>query len=69
VSQSVQAVILFVLLALQGLVIWAHALMALVGTTIGTHIGTKIAIREGAGFVKVMLAIVMAVSGVSLLFI
>jgi uncharacterized protein len=69
IAQSVQAVVLFVLLALQGLVVWAHALVALVGTTVGTHIGTKIAIKEGAGFVKIILAVVMAVSGVSLLFI
>lgn len=69
VAQAVQAVVLFVLLAMQGLVVWAHAVAALTGTTIGTHIGTKIAIKEGAGFVKIMLAVVMAISGVSLLFV
>lgn len=67
VTQGVQAVVLFVLLAVQGLVVWAHAGAGLIGTMIGTHIGTRFAIKRGTHFVKFMLAVVMAVSGVILL--
>ncbi len=67
VAQSVQAVILFVLLSIQGLVLWAHGLAGLTGSVIGSHIGTHIAIRKGERFVRIMLAIVMLVSGVALL--
>lgn len=67
VSQGAQAVVLFVLLSLQGLVVWAHGLAALAGTIIGTHIGTNIAIKRGTHFVKFMLAVVMLVSGISLI--
>ena len=67
VSQSVQAFVLFILLSLQGLVVWAHGIASLAGSMIGSHIGTHIAIKKGAGFVKIMLALVMATSGVTLL--
>ena len=68
VSQSVQAVVLFVLLAFQGLVWWPHAIAGLAGGIIGSHIGSHIAIRKGDKFVKYMLAIVMLTSGIALLF-
>jgi uncharacterized membrane protein YfcA len=67
VAQSVQAVMLFVLLAIQGLVMWAYGLAGLTGSLIGSHIGTHIAIKKGNRFVKYMLAAVMLVSGVALL--
>lgn len=67
VSQGVQAVVLVVLLSVQGLVMWAHGLAALLGTVIGTHIGTSIAIKRGVRFVKYMLAAVMLVSGIALI--
>jgi uncharacterized protein len=67
VAQVAQAVILFVLLAFQGFVVWTHGLAALAGSTIGSHIGTHIAIRKGAQFVKIILAIVMLSSGIALL--
>jgi uncharacterized protein len=67
VAQSIQAVILFVLLAIQGLVYWWHGVAGLLGSIIGSHIGTHIAIKKGARFVKIMLAVVMATSGVALL--
>jgi len=67
VAQTVQAVLLFVLLALQGLVFWWHGLAGIVGSVIGSHIGTHIAINKGARFVRIMLAVVMAISGVALL--
>lgn len=66
VAQSVQAVILFVLLLLQGFVILAHGVAGLLGALIGSHIGTHIAIKKGNKFVKFMLAIVMFVSGIIL---
>jgi len=68
ISQPIQAVVLFVFLAIQGLVVWAHGIAGLLGAVIGSHMGTKFAIKRGAGFVKVMLAVVMATSGVGLLF-
>lgn len=68
ISQPIQAAVLFVFLAIQGLVVWAHGIAGLLGAVIGSHIGTKFAIKRGAGFVKIMLAVVMAISGVALLF-
>lgn len=67
-TQPVQALVLFVLLAVQGLVVWAHGIAGMFGGIIGSHIGTKFAIKRGAEFVKVMLVVVMATSGVALLF-
>ena len=67
VAQSIQGVVLFTLLAIQGLVFWWYGLASLIGTIIGSHIGTHIAIKKGARFVKIMLAVVMLTSGVALL--
>ncbi len=67
VAQSVQAVLLFVLLALQGLVYWWHGFAGLAGSIVGSHIGARIAIKKGDKFVKAVLAVVMATSGVALL--
>lgn len=67
VPQAVQAIILCVLLALQGFTVWPHAIAMFLGTTVGTFLGTRLAIKKGHKFVKFMLAVVMAVSGASLL--
>lgn len=67
VAQSVQSAILFVLLAIQGLVYWWHGIAGLLGATIGSYIGTHIAIKKGDRFVRVMLAAVMLTSGIALL--
>lgn len=67
VAQSIQAVVLFVLLGIQGLVVWTHGLAGLAGSLIGAHIGTHIALRKGEGFVRIMLAVVMLTSGIALL--
>jgi uncharacterized membrane protein YfcA len=67
ITQPIQAVILFVFLAIQGLVVWAHGIAGLLGAIIGSHIGTKFAIKKGVNFVKYMMAAVMAVSGVALI--
>jgi uncharacterized protein len=67
VAQSIQAVMLFILLAIQGLVWWWYAVAGLAGSIVGSHIGTHIAIRKGDRFVKFMLATVMCISGIALL--
>lgn len=67
VAQFSQAIIIFVLLAFQGFVYWAHGIAGLAGSIIGSHIGTHIAIKKGAQFVKIVLAIVMLTSGIALL--
>ncbi|MEK7153502.1 MAG: sulfite exporter TauE/SafE family protein [Patescibacteria group bacterium] len=67
VAQSVQSVMLFILLAIQGLVVWPHGLASLIGCTLGSHIGSHIAIKKGNKFVKFMLAVVMLTSGIALL--
>jgi uncharacterized membrane protein YfcA len=67
VAQSIQSALLFVLLALQGLVYWWHGVAGLLGTLIGSHLGTHIALKKGNKFVKILLAAVMLTSGVALL--
>jgi uncharacterized membrane protein YfcA len=67
-AQSVQSIILFILLSIQGLVFWMHGIAGLSGSIIGSHIGSHIAIKKGNKFVKIMLAIVMLTSGIALLF-
>lgn len=66
VTQSIQAVVLVILLTIQGLVVWSYALASFVGTVLGTHIGSRIAIKRGSEFVKYMLAVVMLISGIAL---
>lgn len=67
VAGTLQALVLIVLLGIQGLVVWTHGVAALLGSLIGSSIGARIAIKKGNQFVKVMMAIVMVVSGVALL--
>jgi uncharacterized membrane protein YfcA len=67
VAQSVQAVVLFVLLAAQGLVVWSYGAAALLGAFIGSNIGSRIALKKGSKFVKFILAAIMIVSGIALL--
>lgn len=67
VVMSVQAIVLFVLLSIQSLVMWAYGIAGLLGASIGSHIGTHIAIKRGDQFVKVMMAAVMLTSGIALL--
>ena len=62
-----QAIILFVILAPQGLILWDLALVSLAGAWIGGHFGTHIAIRNGERFARIALATVMAISSVLLL--
>lgn len=67
VAQSVQSLIVFILLAVQGFVFWWHGVAGLAGSLIGSHLGTHIAIKKGDKFVKIMLAVVMLTSGIALL--
>ena len=67
VAQFSQAIILFVLLLLQGLVVVGHGIAAMLGSMLGSHVGSRIAIKKGSGFIKIMLAIVMLISGIALL--
>lgn len=67
VAHAVQSLLLFVLLALQGLVYWLHGIAGVLGAALGSHVGTHVAIKKGAGFVKIALAITMAISGTVLL--
>ncbi len=67
VAQISQAIILFVLLLIQGLVQLSHGIAAMLGSLLGSHIGSRIAIKKGTHFVKIMLAVVMLTSGIALL--
>jgi uncharacterized membrane protein YfcA len=67
VAQSVQSVLMFILLLLQGLVVFSHGVATLAGSFLGSHLGSKMAIKRGDRFVKVVLAIMMAVSGIALI--
>lgn len=61
-----QAVLLFVILAPQGLVLWDYALAGLAGAWIGGHLGTHVAVTHGEQFARITLAAVMATSGLLL---
>jgi uncharacterized membrane protein YfcA len=63
----VQGVLLLILLGIQGLVVWTHAIAGGLGSVIGSHIGARIAIKKGDQFVKIILAVVMLASGIALL--
>ena len=66
-SQSVQAVVLVILLGLGGMLVWGHAIAGFLGSIVGSHIGAHIAIKKGNEFVKIVLATTMVVSGVVLI--
>ena len=65
--QLIQAAIVGIITAFQGLVLLWFAAAAMAGSLIGSHIGAKIAIKGGDGIVRVFLAIIMLGSGVALL--
>ena len=68
VTQAVQAVIVLVLLLVQGFVVFSQGIAILLGSLLGSHIGSREALKRGNRFVKLILAVVMATSGVALLF-
>lgn len=61
-----QSIALFVVLAAQGFFVWQHAVMALTGSSIGSYIGTKYAVKKGEIFAKYALALVGVISGIAL---
>ena len=67
VAQVVQSILMFILLLLQGLVVLDHGVATLVGSFLGSHIGSKFAIKKGERFARVILAIFMAISGIALM--
>lgn len=67
-TQSIQAVIVFLLLLVQGYVIFSYGIAILVGAFIGGNLGSKFALKKGDKFVKFILAVVMVTSGVALLY-
>lgn len=67
VAQAVQSVLMFVLLFFQGFIVVGHGVATLLGSFIGTHIGSKLAIKKGDQFIKYALAVMMAISGVVLI--
>lgn len=62
-----QAIVLFAVLAPQGLIKWNYAVASLAGSWVGGHLGTHLAIRNGERFARVTLATVMGVSSALLL--
>lgn len=67
VAALAQAIVLFLILAPQGLILWGHAAAGLVGAWIGGHIGTHLAIKNGERFARIALAVLMMISGILLL--
>lgn len=63
----VQSVVLFVAFAVQGYLVWQHALAGFIGGSIGSYIGTKYAIKKGETFAKYALAIMSLIGAVALL--
>lgn len=63
----VQSVVLFVAFAVQGYLVWQHALAGFIGGSIGIYIGTKYAIKKGETFAKYALAIMSLIGAVALL--
>ncbi len=52
-----QSLILFILFALQGFFIWHIAIVAFTGGSLGSYIGTKVALKRGERFAKWALAV------------
>lgn len=68
VAQSLQTVLLFILLFFQGLVVLTYGFATLFGSLIGSYVGSRLAIKKGERFVKYALALTMAISGLALIF-
>jgi uncharacterized protein len=62
-----QSVVIFTILVLLGNFVWPHAIAGIAGSTLGSYIGTRFAIKRGEKFAKYMLATGAAVSAVLLL--
>lgn len=62
-----QSVVLFVILAAQGFFVWQHALVGIIGGSLGSYLGTKFAVSKGEAFAKWALAVSGFVSAFILL--
>lgn len=64
----VQSAVIFTVLVFLGNFLWPHALAGIIGGSLGSYIGTKLAIKKGEKFAKYALAFGAALSSVALLF-
>lgn len=64
----VQSIIVFCTLAILGNLLLFHGLVAFIGGSLGSYIGTKFAIKKGETFAKYALAAGAAISSFALLF-
>ena len=63
----VQSLVIFTVLVLFGGFVWQYAIAALFGGSIGSYVGTRVAIRSGEKFARNALAVGALVSSVALL--
>lgn len=68
-TSLIQAIVLFVLLAVQGSFVLGHAVAGLIGAVAGGYIGTKYIIKKGENFAKYALVVGGVLSAVALLLI
>ena len=61
-----QSSALFIVLAAQGFFIWQHAVLAFIGGSAGSYLGTKYAIKRGELFAKYALATIAVISSIAL---
>lgn len=60
--------ITFAALLAGGFVVLSYGIIGLVSVFIGTHIGSKIAIKKGEQFVSIAMAVIITIAGISLIF-
>lgn len=58
--------ITFVSLLIGGYVVLAYGIIGLISVFIGTHIGSKIALKKGEKFVTIAMATIISISGIAL---
>ena len=64
----VQSAVVFIILVWLGNFLWPHALAGIMGGSLGSYIGTKLAIKKGEKFAKYALALGAIISSLALLF-
>lgn len=63
-----QSAVIFGILVTLGNFVWPHAIAGIIGGSLGSYIGTKLAIKKGEKFAKYALAIGAGISSLVLLF-
>lgn len=63
----VQSAVIFSILAFQGNFLLVHAIVAIIGGSIGSYLGTRFAIKKGEDFAKYALAVGALIGAVALL--